>query len=521
MTAPPAIADWRTDLRRLCAAPEPGEVISANLDAPLSADAEELLTAIVASGASCSELAAQIQRLPYPEPPGRGICHLDSLRGIDGKVRPFITWIPVGYDPTRPTPLFVWLHGGVSRAELYPEPLSYAREHDLVQNSATNSWLLLFPFGQEGAVWWDEVGMANVDAQIRLLKQRYHVDDDRVWLGGFSDGASAAWFYAMAHSRDLAALVAFSGHMGVASLDGEQSTYVPNMALTPIWATHTDQDGLYPAAKMRPTVEMARRAGARIRYHVVTGHGHDLDYAPEEFPDLAAWLRQQTRDPFPQQLQWQSATRAAGDCRWLRIDRVIAADPAPWHRQWNHILTDDRITIGFHADTEYEGDGIRVAGIAEGANPARAMGLLAGDVIHNADGQALHSLPDLSAWKRTTSRGAAIGFGVLRAGRQLELHTRLSEPELYFLFQRSRPSAALRAERHGNRVSIQGSRLGAFTLRLHPDLFDLEQPLRVEVDGRLLWDAPPAPDPGYLLRNFLRERDRSLLWMGELRLTLP
>lgn len=507
LASQPGRADWQA-LRELCVEPD-------------SAQAEERIQRIVASGATCADLSLAIQKLPFPQVPGTGVFQMDSLLCTDGAMRPFVTWIPSSYDPTRPSPLFIWLHGGVSRQDIYPDPLGYAQDHPLVEQAEKEGWLLLFPFGQAGAVWWDSVGIANVDAQIRLHKQRYNVDDNRVWLGGFSDGASAAWFYAMALPRQVAALVALNGHMGVASLDGDLPTYAPNMAAATVWATHTELDGLYPARKMAPTVEMARLAGASIHYHVVAEHGHDFDYAPTELPALADWLKGQSRERFPARLYWESAMAELGECRWLRIDRVRPTRAAPWHRDWNHILVDDRITIGFVIDQEHQGDGVRVSSLVEDDSPARRLGLQSGDIIVGADELPIRTSEDLGAWKATTQRGARVELQILRGQESLALQAELPEAELYYLFKRTRPSAAVRVRRVGNVVHIDASRLGAFTLRLHPELFDLSAAIRVEVEGKVVWEGLPQPDPAYLLRNFWRERDRSLLWVGEIAVEMP
>ncbi len=84
-----------------------------------------------------------------------------------------------------------------------------------------------------------------------------------MWLGGFSDGASAAFLYGMVAPNDYAAFVALNGHMGVGSLDGNLPTYAPNLANTPVYAVTTFDDPLYPARVMRRTIEMAREAGRR------------------------------------------------------------------------------------------------------------------------------------------------------------------------------------------------------------------------------------------------------------------
>jgi predicted esterase len=498
-----SLADWRTDL----------DILLDNEDPNRS---EALLDKVLDAGPDCEELAKAIREHPFPEPAFRGDAHLDSILCIDGVVRPFVTYLPLNYDPKTPTPLFIWLHGGVGSEKIYGDPVGYAREDMMRKWAEREGWLMLFPFGQAEAVWWDEVGMANIDAQLRLLKRRYNIDDNRVFLGGFSDGASAAWFFAMAKPDDYAAFIALNGHMGVASLSGDQPTYAPNLANTPVLAVHTDNDGLYPSRKMAPTVAMALKAGGDITYHVVEGYGHDLDYAAEHFPGLVKWLGDRKRDRFPRSIHWESGKTEFGSCRWISIDRVLPEAPADWHRDWNYPLTSERISIGFFHDDQFEGRGVRVARLSDGDTAARRIGLEAEDIIVGSGDLSIDNMENLGNWKRTLSRGDEISLSILRGETLQTLRGKLPEAELYNLFKREVPSASIRVSRKGNRIKVSGSRLGGFTVRVHPELFNLDRPISVRAAGRLLFHKQIEADPEYMLRNFLRDRDRELLYVGEI-----
>ena len=85
--------------------------------------------------------------------------------------------VPPGYDPGVPTPLLVQLHGGVGVADVFDDPVATARENELGALAMENGWIALFPFGQAGATWWDEVGMANIESLIRVAKRELNVDD--------------------------------------------------------------------------------------------------------------------------------------------------------------------------------------------------------------------------------------------------------------------------------------------------------------------------------------------------------
>jgi len=428
---------------------------------------------------------------------------LESLRG---------TSIPMHQSQPLP-PCF---HGRIIN-HIHPQHLGRCFD-PITALASREGWLALFPFGQLGATWWDEAGMANVRGLIRAVKRECNVDDDRVWLGGFSDGASAAFLYGMVAPNDYAAFVALNGHMGVGSLDGNLPTYAPNLANTPVYAVTTFDDPLYPARVMRRTIEMARSAGAQILYRELPGV-HDFDYADEELPRIASYLRRHPRDPFPSRIVWEAARPEYGACRWLAIDQVSTAEPEAWHRDFNVALPDETVTVGFFPDESHEGDGVLVGGLSEGDTAARDMRLEPGDVIVAGGGRPIRTTDDLYDYKTTLERGGPMSLTVVRGDRRLLLEGRLPEPGAYNCFKRELPSGLARASFSANRVDVEASRVGAFRILVHPDMFRLDQNVVVTVNGKTVRDAPVTPDVGFLLRNFLENRDRRLLYVAEITVT--
>jgi pimeloyl-ACP methyl ester carboxylesterase len=433
---------------------------------------------------------------------------------IDTVERPWVLLVPRDYDPSVPAPLLVVLHGGVGAAEVHDDPVGSVSENELGALALEGGWIALFPFGQAGATWWDEVGMTNIRDLVRTVKREFNVDDDRVWMAGFSDGASAGFAHAMLAPTDYAAFVALNGYMGVASLDGDLPTYAPNMAATPIFATTTFDDGLYPSRKMAPSIAMARAAGADIYYREFPGE-HDFDDVVSELPAIARFLERHPRDPLPSRIVWEAGSTDFGKCRWLAIDRITTDEPSPWHVDHNVAFMDDRITIGFQPDYDFDGSGIRVGVLSDGDYPARNIGLVAGDVVVKADDARMDSLPDLDGWKATVERGDRFEMTVLRDGARVVLRGALPEPAGYFIFKRDVPSAAVRADFAANRLELATSRVGSFRVLVHPDMVALDQNLVVVVDGEVVFDELVEPDLEFLLSNYLDNRDRSLLYVAE------
>ncbi|MCK4511763.1 PDZ domain-containing protein [bacterium] len=481
---------------------------------------ESLLEELLDLEPSWAEVAARLDSLCFPDIETPGVPELRMATCIDGVERPWVIVTPDDYESDERTPMLVILHGGVGRADIVPDPLERVAENEFVAMAREHGWIAAVPFGQAGATWWEDVGTANIQALVRTVKREYNVDDDRVWMTGFSDGASAGFFFAMSDPTDYAAIVTMNGHMGVASLDGDRASYASNMAATPLYATTTFHDGLYPSERMRATLDMAERAGADIFYREFEGEHSFEPWGEEELPRIARFLERHSRDPFPSKISWEAAGGEFGLCRWFAIDETIIGKRAPWHLDYNAALVSDRITFGFVPDWEYEETGVLVSALSDGDYPATQMGMAEGDIIVAGNGTPVTSLDDLDDFKGTLARGDAFSITVERDGEELILEGLLPEKENYYIFKREVPSGAVRVRHSANRVDIKQSLVGSFRILVHPDMFNVNEPITVTVGDQVLFDGLVEPDLEFLLRNFLENRDRRLIYIAELEFQL-
>lgn len=500
-----AYGSWEADLKRVLEM-EPGE------------QQDKLIAAIARAEPEFEEVAEYIMAIGFPAAE-TGQTLLDSAVCIDDIERPWVLYVPQAYDPGAPSPMLVRLHGGVSRADIVEDPVGYAEEDEWLTIAERHGWFVLYPFGQDGATWWDRVGMANIRNLIRTVKRQYNIDDDRVWMAGFSDGASAGFAWAMVSPNDLAAVVALNGHIGVGSLDGDLPLYAVNLANIPVYAVTTADDELYPSDVMRPTIEMALDAGADMVYRELAGR-HELSYSEQELPRIAAFLLRHPRDPFVPDIIWEAGDPEFGACSWLTIHRVTTDKPEPWHSDFNCALVSERITIGFMSDDEFEGEGVKVGRVVEDT-PAEEMGLSGGDVIVKGGSMPIADMDDLIEFKAGLKRGDEFQLTVKRDQGTTVLEGSIPEPENYYVFKREVPSGLVRARYMANRIEIESSRVEALSILVHPDMVNLEESLRVTWNGRLVYDDPVKPDPEYGIRNFLENRDRRLIYAARLPLRAP
>src|SRR5256885_6587157 len=125
---------------------------------------------------------------------------------IDGSIQPYGITLPANYDPSKPTRLYVWLHGrqnNTTESEfiynfLTPRPPGNAPVADQGQ-------IQLDCFGRINSAGWHWAGEADVFEAIAAVKKRFNIDDKRVMLRGFSMGGEGAWHIALHYPDRFAA----------------------------------------------------------------------------------------------------------------------------------------------------------------------------------------------------------------------------------------------------------------------------------------------------------------------------
>ena len=104
--------------------------------------------------------------------------------------------VPAGYDPGRPWPLIIALHGYGSSA---------ARFHSVWHEAAaTSGFVLATPQGEnrteEGVGWsWGRLSEEIVRRSLDAVTGHVRVDRSRIFLAGFSQGGSLTYRIALRH----------------------------------------------------------------------------------------------------------------------------------------------------------------------------------------------------------------------------------------------------------------------------------------------------------------------------------
>ena len=299
--------------RPLYPAPEdPAPLVFQYVDTADSEAADRLLEAILArQDLSLERVARIIQTERWYQSQPIGTLRDEHITLQDRSYSLSLS-IPLTYQPSKGYGLVVCLHGAGFTGDAYLERW---------QARLGDEYLLACPTYPSGA-WFTRRAEDLVLASIRHVKRRYHVDPDRIFLTGMSNGGIGAWLIGMHHAP------LFAGIAPMASgLDDVLMPFLANLRNTPIYIIHGAKDQVMPVELSR---SISRELAALGIPHVYQEHqrehpmagGH---YFPrEELPDLVTWLDRQRREPLPVKLTVVREASHFQSFGWLRLE---ATDP--------------------------------------------------------------------------------------------------------------------------------------------------------------------------------------------------
>ena len=249
-------------------------------------------------------------------------------------------YLPPGYDRAKKWPLVLHIHGYNPANPEYVRWWSVDARHLMADIEYANHQGIIYmePHGR-GNTTYLGLGDQDIVRVIRLAKQRFSVDDDRVYLVGDSMGGWGTWNVATRHPELFGAIAPIYGGSDYHSerseddlgklkpldqfLAEKQSSWsmAEGLLQTPILVTHGDVDKSVNVDFSRYGVRMLERWGYNIRYVEMPGYGHEDLNAME---GIVNWFLQYKRNPNPMRVRLRSAELQNASAYWVRVDQAAA-----------------------------------------------------------------------------------------------------------------------------------------------------------------------------------------------------
>ena len=256
---------------------------------------------------------------------------------------PVYMHIPEAYSPEKPFPLFFFMHGGDKNTppeaprKMYLDPEN-GYLAPLIKNAPFVTVAPCAPFARDGKRWNYPGSVEYIDAVLAAVKERIHVDEERIIFGGHSMGGFGAYHNGTLMADRFSCILLSAG----AWLETDFKAFLG----TPVYILHGRYDcaANYKEFHVEPrhhdwcSVDFARAAHELMVRdgvtHVYDEHdgGHGLRWEPAKmaFYRFINYAMHFKRDPYPVRCAVVSPAGSADPTlaphsasRYLRIDKTL------------------------------------------------------------------------------------------------------------------------------------------------------------------------------------------------------
>jgi pimeloyl-ACP methyl ester carboxylesterase len=185
---------------------------------------------------------------------------------------PYTLFVPSTYDPQKPAPLIVDLHG------LNITPLQQILFDGTTDFAERYGFIVVAPMGFSLSGWWGSRNgrpseLSELDAMtvLKSIRQQYAVDSDRIYLMGHSMGGAGTYHLGGKYNDIWAAIAPISAAGGIA--DAAAADRFRGFATL---LMHGEKDSIVSAEGSRRAAALLQGAGAPHLYLEFPGKDHEF-----------------------------------------------------------------------------------------------------------------------------------------------------------------------------------------------------------------------------------------------------
>lgn len=305
------------------------ELLLANTGTERQVIAQRILTE---KGLTPKKLAAALRGVRLWEKQTAGVQQLNvSPVGDESAELQVLVEVPEKYNPKKRWPVLIALHGHGGNAEAM---LAFARK---MLGDRAREFLIAAP---------QDLGPIELTASpetaarprelVQALRRRFHVDNDRVFLIGYSAGSHDAWMTTLMYPDNFAGVVPLATPLQVIGGFLLFDELLPNARNVPILFCWGAKDNLDTDGKAR---EDGGNAGLNRKMSEMISHLGFKHFEFVELPDVGhqgvvppakplSTLLKRRRERYPRQVRQVFRLPAQGDAYWVSADRLIG-EPLP------------------------------------------------------------------------------------------------------------------------------------------------------------------------------------------------
>jgi predicted peptidase len=197
----------------------------------------------------------------------------------------YIVYLPQNYDASEKWPLILSLHGSGERGNNIDNVKKWGI-HKILRENDNFPFVVVSPQCPIGEIW--EMKFNALTDLLDKIEKDYNIDNERIYLTGYSLGGYGTWNFAILNPEKFAAIVPISG----GAISPQRALHLENL---PIWVAHGDSDTVVQFEESKRIVDCLKTYNPNIIFKVYEGAGHEVCTTAYEDPELFEWLLKQKR----------------------------------------------------------------------------------------------------------------------------------------------------------------------------------------------------------------------------------
>ncbi|WP_068496122.1 carboxylesterase family protein [Paenibacillus kribbensis] len=185
---------------------------------------------------------------------------------------------------------------------------------DFQQRDFGRDWeeeAIFVTFSCRGVTLGSYIGEAAFLEALDVILQSYPVDEDRIYLTGYSNGGYAAWAMAQAYPSRFAAIAVIAG--------APHPKQLMNLSNLPVLNIVGEQDYLFDQAYTAPETELASSHFKGVVEHC---SNHWDTHELRLLDGVLGWLMQWKRDVAPQRIAYRTERGRHNRAYWLELAKM-------------------------------------------------------------------------------------------------------------------------------------------------------------------------------------------------------
>ncbi len=278
----------------------------------------------------------------YPVPAKTGIICEYIVQLDTNYTVPYLVYIPKNYNPAVKTTLLIYYKGGwLSRSTI---PSGYPKE--IIKDNPTLDYLdeqniiEIFPVLESKLAIYGNYGYLHLQQMITAVKKVFNIDDNKVFLAGFSDGGKTVYLAANLVPAAFACFYPINAPI-------VSAPQFPNYKSRPLFSFVAEKDELTDPRSILTKAAYAATLGADWRFWLLPEKKHNYrSYQQDVLPLMFSDMKRRSRNPFPATINYHKTYNYElfTGIDWIQVSVNTNRPPSLYHQ------TDSVVT--FSADGE-------------------------------------------------------------------------------------------------------------------------------------------------------------------------